>query len=69
MGGGQVSEEIEDGGPDANEEENDEDGDAPGRDMLRGPEIQPIAAVGGGEKVILDHNDNEEPLWRVLVQL
>ena len=36
--------------------------------MLRGPEVQPVAAVGGGEEVILDHDDDEEPLWRLLIQ-
>lgn len=67
MGGGEVGEEVEDGGPDGNKEEDDKKGDAPGGDMLRGPEVQPVATVGGGEKVILDNDNDEEPLWRALV--
>lgn len=64
-----MSEEVEDAGPDDDEEEDNKEGDAPGRDMLRGPEVQPVAAVGGGEKVILNDDDDEEPLRRVLVQI
>ena len=29
--------------------------------MLTGPEVEPIAAVGSREPVILDANDDEEP--------
>lgn len=29
--------------------------------MLRGPEVEPVAAVGGAEPVVLDDDDDEEP--------
>lgn len=62
-----MSEEVKDAGPDGDEKEDNKESDAPGRDMLRGPEVQPVAAIGGGEKVVLDNDDDEEPLWGVLV--
>lgn len=62
VGGGEEGEDVEEGGPDDDEEEDDEDGDGPGGDVLRGPEVQPVAAVGGGEPVVLDYDYDEEPL-------
>ena len=62
MTGGEGGEDVEEGGPDADEEEGDEEGDLPGGDVGAGPEVEPVAAVGGGEPVILDYYYDEEPL-------
>lgn len=62
MAGGEGGEDVEKGGPDADEEDGDEDGDLPGGDVLAGPEVEPVATVGGGEPVVLDYYDDEEPL-------
>lgn len=59
--GREAGEEVEEGGPDADEEDEDEDGDAPCGEVLRGPEVEPVAAVGGAEPVVLDDDDDEEP--------
>ena len=66
MGGGEDGEDVEEGGPDDDEEEDYEDGDGPGGHVLGGPEVEPVAAVGGGEPVILDYDYDEEPLGRVV---
>lgn len=66
MGGGEEGENVEEGGPDDDEEEDYEDGDGPGRHVLRGPEVEPVAAVGGGEPVVLDYDYDEEPLGWVV---
>ena len=62
VGGGEEGEDVEEGGPDDDEEEDDEETDGPGGDVLRGPEVEPVAAVGGREPVILDDDHDEEPL-------
>ena len=62
MAGGEGGEDVEEGGPDADEEDGDEDGDLPGGDVLAGPEVEPVAAVGGAEPVVLDYHYDEEPL-------
>ena len=62
VGGGEEGEDVEEGGPDDDEEEDDEEADGPGGDVLRGPEVEPVAAVGGREPVILDDDHDEEPL-------
>ena len=46
VGGGEEGEDVEEGCPDDNEEEDDEEADGPGGDVLRGPEVEPVAAVG-----------------------
>ena len=60
--GGQDGEEVEYAGPDADEEDDDEDDDLPYSGVLAGPEVEPIAAIGGAEPVVLDDDDDEEPL-------
>ena len=60
--GGEEGADVEQGGPDDDEEEDYQDGNGPGGDMLGGPEVEPIAAVGCREPVVLDYDHNEEPL-------
>ena len=55
-------EDVEESGPDADEKDGDEDGDLPCGDVLAGPEVQPVAAVGSAEPVVLDDYYDEEPL-------
>ena len=62
VGGGEEGEDVEEGGPDEDEEEDDEEADGPGGHVLGGPEVEPIAAVGRREPVVLDYDDDEEPL-------
>ena len=62
MAGGEGGEDVEEGGPDADEEDGDEDGDLPGGYVLAGPKVKPVAAVGGAEPVILDYYYDEKPL-------
>ena len=62
MRGGKDGEDVEESSPDDDEEEDDEDGDGPGGDVLGGPEVEPVAAVRGGEPVVLDDYHDEEPL-------
>ena len=62
MGGGEGGKEPEKAGPDTDEEDEDKESDGPGGGVLRGPEVFPIAAIRGGEKVILDDDGDEEPL-------
>jgi hypothetical protein len=59
--GREAGEEVEEEGPDGDEEEEDEEGDGVGGEVLRGPEVEPVAAVGGAEPVVLDADDDEEP--------
>ena len=63
--GGHAGEEVEDAGPDDDEEEDDEDDDTPSGKVLRGPEVEPVATVRGGEPVVLDDDDNEEPQYNL----
>ena len=60
---GEGGEGPEEGGPEADEEGEDEEGDGPGGGVLRGPEVFPVAAVGGGEEEVLDEDGDEEPLF------
>ena len=60
--GREEGEDVEEGGPDDDEEEEDEEADGPGGDVLGGPEVEPVAAVGRREPVVLDHDHDEEPL-------
>lgn len=62
MAAGEAREAIEKEGPDNDEEENDEEGDGPGWGVFGGPEVSPVAAVRGGEEVVLDDDGDEEPL-------
>ena len=62
VGGGEDGEDVEEGGPDDDEEEDDEEADGPGGDVLGGPEVEPVAAVGCREPVVLNHDHDEEPL-------
>lgn len=62
MRGGEASEEIEEGCPNTYKEKDDEEDDAVGGNMLRAPEVQPIATVRGRQEVVLDDDDDEEPL-------
>ena len=62
MRGGEEGEDVEETRPDDDEEEDDEDGDGPGGYVLRGPEVEPVAAVWGREPVVLDDDHDEEPL-------
>lgn len=62
VGGGEEGEDVEEGGPDDDEEEDDEEADGPGGDVLGGPEVEPVAAVGCREPVILNDDHDEEPL-------
>ena len=48
--------------PDTDEEAEDEESDGPGGSVLGGPEVFPVAAVGGGEEEVLDEHGDEEPL-------
>ena len=57
-----MSEEPEEEGPDDDEEEEDEEGDCPSWGVFGGPEVLPVAAIGGGEEVILKDYRDEEPL-------
>lgn len=62
VGFGEEGEDVEEGGPDDDEEEDHEDGDGPGGDVLGGPEVEPVATVGRRHPVILDYDHDEEPL-------
>lgn len=48
-------------GPDADEEGGDEQRDGPCGRVLAGPEVFPVAAVGGREEEVLDEDGDEEP--------
>lgn len=58
---GEAGEDVEQGGPDADEEDEHEEDDAPCGHVLRGPEVEPVAAVGRAEPVVLDDDHDEEP--------
>ena len=53
MGGAEAAEDVEEEGPDNDEEEEDQKDDGPGGRVLRRPEVEPVAPVGGGEEVVL----------------
>ena len=53
---------VEEGGPHSDEEEGDEEDYAPGGCVLGRPEVEPVAAVGGGEEVVLEEDHKKEPL-------
>ena len=61
VGLAQAVEDVEDGGPEQREEEEHQAHDGPAGGVLRGPQVQPVAAVGGGEEEILDEDSEEEP--------
>ena len=61
MRAGEVGEDGEEDGPDADEEEEHQARDAPRGRVLRGPEIGPAAPVGRGEEVVLQDHRDEEP--------
>ena len=46
VGGREDGEDVKKGGPDDDEEEDDEEANGPGGDVLGGPEVEPVAAVG-----------------------
>ena len=56
-----TGEEVEECSPDENKEEEHEEEDGVGRDVLGGKEVEPIPAVGCGEEVVLDGDDDEKP--------
>ena len=51
----------QDGGPDAHKEEEDESEEGTRGRIGRGEEIDPIAAVRGGEEEVLEEDGDEEP--------
>lgn len=59
---GEEGEDVEESGPDDDKEEDHKDGDGPGGDVLRRPEVEPVATVRCREPVILDYDYDEEPL-------
>ena len=60
--GREPGEDVEEQRPDEDEEEDDEEGDGPGGSVRGRPEVEPVAAVGSREPVILDDDDDAEPL-------
>ncbi len=60
---GKDAEDPEEAGPYENEEDNDEEQDLPCFGVRAGPQVLPVAAVGGGEPVVLNDDDDKEPLF------
>ena len=58
---GKHGEEEEEAGPDEAEEGDDEEDDLVGFGVVGGPEVAPVAAVGGAEEIVLDEDGDEEP--------
>lgn len=58
---GEEGEDVEDDGPQANEEAQGEEGGAPVGDVLAAKEELPVTTVGRGEPVVLDDDGDEEP--------
>lgn len=52
---------IEESGPDADEEGEDEEPDHPWVCVLGGEEVAPVASVRRGEEIVLDDDGDEEP--------
>ena len=48
--------------PYTDEEYNDQNNNLPRWDSLVRPQIEPITAVGSGQPVVLNHDDDEKPL-------
>lgn len=65
MVAGENGEAVEHYEPDNYEEENDDEEYRPCRGVSAAEEVSPVAAVGGGEPVVLQDYHYEEPLWEV----
>ena len=61
MAGREAGEDVEDGGPNEDKEDEDKDECLPGGEMLARPEVEPVSSVGGREPVVLYDDDDEEP--------